>query len=320
MSGTKISAFQSLDPVSGTSVLPLVNSGTNYKASLQSVKEYVLQGTSVQGVQGRQGIQGIQGVTGQDGTSSNLFFYNANTGATSGNPGSGAIIWNNASQKDSTAISISHINNSNVDIDIFLALLRPTEKFTIQDTNMSSNYQTWMITGASTNVNPGTVNSYWTFPVSLVSSSGTGTTGFANLHSLFVALVNGVQGVQGVQGRSGVGSSALVDAGTFVTMDNLKATVTTSGNRGLSLATVTGSNSYFISGNYSTTDSANGGSAGAVSLSTTASSSAFNWNFTGAGDISTYILTDASNGRAYRVTLQIGSTYLNNLICIERLV
>ena len=106
MSGTKISALQSLDPVSGTSVLPLVSSGTNYKASLQAVKEYVLQGTSVQGVQGRQGIQGSQGIqgrqgaqgtAGEDGTSSNLFFYNANTGAFSGNPGSGSIIWNNAS-------------------------------------------------------------------------------------------------------------------------------------------------------------------------------------------------------------------------------
>jgi len=328
MSGTKISALQSLDPVSGTSVLPLVSSGTNYKASLQAVKEYVLQGTSVQGVQGRQGIQGSQGIqgrqgaqgtAGEDGTSSNLFFYNANTGAFSGNPGSGSIIWNNASQKDSTAILISHLNSSNVDIDIFLALLRPTEKFTVQDANVSSNYQTWRITGSPTNYNAGTATSYWSFPVELVSSAGTGTTGFANLHALFVALVNGVQGVQGVQGISGVGSSALVNAGTFVTMDNLKATVTTSSNRGLSLAAVSGSFNIRIAGTYAIAGGTGGSTAG-VNITTTPSTSMFGWDFVGAGDLATYVITDTTNNRAYRVTMHIGYLYNDNTICIERLV
>ena len=539
MSGTKISALQSLDPVSGTSVLPLVSSGTNYKASLQAVKEYVLQGTSVQGVQGRQGIQGSQGIqgrqgaqgtAGEDGTSSNLFFYNANTGAFSGNPGSGSIIWNNASQKDSTAILISHLNSSNVDIDIFLALLRPTEKFTVQDANVSSNYQTWRITGSPTNYNAGTATSYWSFPVELVSSAGTGTTGFANLHALFVALVNGVQGVQGVQGIQGaistgainqtiilntvgpsgsytaqdvtqwsasytgtggqllvtadvtaysgstgarnwylkkntttvatgnffinsanmhmtlpalryidtsgstssatwsitLGSSLVVDAqdratitvteytgissinvntltasgnvsgqnitatnasgdeggevdlakspnsslsgdiividqyidrvrffeaggttrgayidlkqaaagvgtllnnrvsgfvnaGTFVTMDNLKATVTTSSNRGLSLAAVSGSFNIRIAGTYATAGTTGGSTAG-VNITTTPTTSMFGWDFVGAGDLATYVITDTTNNRAYRVTMHIGYLYNDNTICIERLV
>ena len=112
--------------------------------------------------------------------------------------------------------------------------------------------------------------------------------------------------------------SGIVNAGTFVTMDNLKATVTTSGQRGLSLATVSGSNSYFIGGTYAT--DSHGGYSGSLSVTTTPSSSVFNWNFTGAGNISTYILTDTSNSRAYRITLQIGSGYSNNLISIERLV
>ena len=127
------------------------------------------------------------------------------------------------------------------------------------------------------------------------------------------------------QAAAGVGTllnnrvSGLVNAGTFVTMDNLKATVTTSGNRGLSLATVSGSNSYYIGGNYSLSGGT-GGSSGSTSLTTTAGTSQFNWNFTGAGDISTYIITDATNGRAYRITLQIGASYNSNMICIERLV
>jgi hypothetical protein len=115
-------------------------------------------------------------------------------------------------------------------------------------------------------------------------------------------------------------ASGLVDPGTFVTLDNLKATVTASGQRGLSLATVSGSDTYLIGGNYSMTSAAIGGSAGALAVTTTATASVFNWNFLGAGDLSTYVLTDASNGRAYRITLQIGSSFNNNLISIERLV
>ena len=127
------------------------------------------------------------------------------------------------------------------------------------------------------------------------------------------------------QAAAGVGTllnnrvSSLVNAGTFVTMDNLKATVTTSGNRGLSLATVTGSNSYLIGSNYSVSGGS-GGTAGSIALTTTATSSVHNYNFLGAGDLSTYTMTDSANGKAYRITLQVGASFNNNLISIERLV
>lgn len=112
--------------------------------------------------------------------------------------------------------------------------------------------------------------------------------------------------------------SGLVNAGTFVTMDLLKATVTTSGNRGLSLAATTGSFSIQIGGSYSVSGGV-GGSSGTATITTTPSSSQFNWNF-GANDIATYIITDTTNSRAYRITLQIGASFNNNLISIERLV
>jgi hypothetical protein len=127
------------------------------------------------------------------------------------------------------------------------------------------------------------------------------------------------------QAAAGVGTllnnrvSGLVNAGTYVTMDLLKATVTTSGNRGLSLAATTGSFGIFIGGNYALNGGSNG-SSGSGTINTTASTSQFAWNFTGAGDISTYIITDTTNSRAYRITLQIGASYNNNLISIERLV
>ena len=128
------------------------------------------------------------------------------------------------------------------------------------------------------------------------------------------------------QSSAGVGTllnnrvSGLVNAGTFVTMDLIKATVTTSGNRGLSLATTTGTLTYNIGGTYATAIPSSSGSAGTGTLTTTPTASIFNWGFTNQGDTATYILTDTTNSRAYRITLQIGNAFNNNMITIERLI
>jgi hypothetical protein len=116
--------------------------------------------------------------------------------------------------------------------------------------------------------------------------------------------------------------AAFVDAGTFVTLDNLKATVTTSSPRGLSLATVSGTLNLYVQGVYTN-------QAGAaytsftnvpVTYSTTASGSAFGWSFEAAGNTIIYHLTDATNSRMYRVTLIIMPSYIKNFISIERLI
>jgi hypothetical protein len=114
--------------------------------------------------------------------------------------------------------------------------------------------------------------------------------------------------------------SGLVNAGTFVTMDNIKATVTTSGNRGLSLASVSGSFNANIAGHFFMVGPSSGGAAGTQTITTTASASVFNWGFGNTADSSVYIITDTTNSRAYRITLQIGASYNNNMISIERLV
>ena len=117
-------------------------------------------------------------------------------------------------------------------------------------------------------------------------------------------------------------AAAFVDAGTFVTLDNLKATVTTSGNRGLSLATVTGTLNLYVQGVYTNqsgpayTSYTNT----TVAYTTTASGSPFGWSFEGAGNTIIYHLTDATNSRLYRVTLIIMPSYLKNFISIERLL
>ena len=156
------------------------------------------------GITGATGVAGPSGATGPQGYSSSLFRYQANTAITTGYPGNGNIIWNTATQISATQINISHLTNDSIDVDIFLAQLIQTEIVTIQDQNSSTNYQTWRISGTPTNTNPGTSTSYWTFPVTLTGSSGTGTTNFANNHNLFAALVNGAEGATGPTGASGV--------------------------------------------------------------------------------------------------------------------
>lgn len=137
----------------------------------------------------------------------------------------------------------------------------------------------------------------------------------------------GAKGDQGEPGPSGTGikgfASGYVNAGTFVTLDNIKASVTTSGNRGLSVASVSGSFQAMISGSYaSATVGASGSATRGDSVPTytiTPSTSWFGWGFPNAGDGSTYLVNDITNQRFYRIHLMIGPGYNNNFISIERL-
>jgi hypothetical protein len=114
--------------------------------------------------------------------------------------------------------------------------------------------------------------------------------------------------------------SGFVNAGANVIMDSLKATVTTSDQRGLSLAATTGSFTARVAGTYANTAGTGGSMTNSISITTTPSASLFGWDFVIAGDMATYIITDITNDRAYRVTMQIGNGFDNNMISIERLV
>jgi hypothetical protein len=127
----------------------------------------------------------------------------ANTTITSGYPTDGHLLWNSGTQTSATQINVSHLTDTDIDVDLFLALLTPGQRITVQDQNASANFQTWYITGTPTNTNPGAANSYWNIPVSLVTSGGTGTTGFANDHPLFLAVVSGITGPTGPTGGGG---------------------------------------------------------------------------------------------------------------------
>lgn len=116
--------------------------------------------------------------------------------------------------------------------------------------------------------------------------------------------------------------SGRVTAGNFLTMDNLKFSVTTADPRGLAIATVTGTSNLYVQGIYVNGSGSISASRTnyAVAYTTTTSGSPFGWSFGSAGDTIVYHFTDADNGKMYRVTLVIMPSYINNFITIERLL
>jgi hypothetical protein len=129
--------------------------------------------------------------------------------------------------------------------------------------------------------------------------------------------------IQVISGNLPVDSNKLsgrVTAGTFLTFENLKFSVTTSGNRGLSIATVSGAVNLYVEGKYNNGNTYGSRTDYAISYTTTPSVSLFGWSFLSPGDTIVYHFTDADNGRLYRVTLIIMPSYINNFITIERLL
>ena len=161
--------------------------------------------TGSTGWTGPTGYTGSQGPTGPQGTSNSFFNYNSNTTNINVSiyPGDGNICWNNSAQASATALMISHKTSGATDVDFFLSNLQIGQEILIQDAASSSNNQKWQITSAPTPVNPGTSTAYYVYPVSLVSSGGTGTTNFANALPIFLAVVTTQPGPTGPTGPTG---------------------------------------------------------------------------------------------------------------------
>lgn len=158
------------------------------------------QGATGVGLQGATGYAGATGLPGADGGSASYYDYVADTSATSGDPGTGEILWNNVIQTDASELNISHINADGVDINVFLHLLKLNDRIIIQDANDSANFQNWVVNGTYTEV-----TTYDVVPVSLDTSGGTGTTGFANGHPIIVIIISsGQQGATGLNGATGL--------------------------------------------------------------------------------------------------------------------
>ena len=84
----------------------------------------------------------------------------------------------------------------------------------------------------------------------------------------------------GVAGEIFWKASGFVNAGTYVSLDNIKATLTTTGNRGLSIAAVSTTFTALYAGTFDNSSGAGGNSSnGSVSITTTPTTSLFGWNF-----------------------------------------
>jgi hypothetical protein len=119
-------------------------------------------------------------------------------------PTAGHLYWNNATQISATTVTLSHLEQGGIDIDVFLAFIKNGDTFILQDQNNSANYQKWEVNGTPTVV----PNSYVEVPVTLINSSGTGTTNFANNHQLLVVIQSiGLVGPTGPTGATGAAST-----------------------------------------------------------------------------------------------------------------
>jgi hypothetical protein len=97
-------------------------------------------------------------------------------------PATGYVEYDNATQTSATIITVNDETQDGIDIEIFLSKISDGTPFVIQDKNDHLNYQIWEVNGTPTDN-----TTYWSIPVTLTSSGGTGTTGFANNHEVFIA-------------------------------------------------------------------------------------------------------------------------------------
>ncbi len=105
-----------------------------------------------------------------------------------------------------------------------------------------------------------------------------------------------------------------------VTMDNISVQLSTGTYHNLQLKTLTGSFDGNCSANGIFSGVNNTGSTNAVIYTTTYTSLISNtWNFALGGDYVVYMLNDTDNNLWYKITIQIGDNWTNNLIMIERL-
>lgn len=148
--------------------------------------------TGPQGFQGDPGPQGATGPQGSNGQSTSYYNYKANTTSNSGDPGSGYIIWDDPSPAATKQLNISHLNSDNIDIDIFLALVKDGDILILQDPTNSNRYQKFILTS-----NPTIQTGYVEY---LVDNQFTNIT-FNNDDPITLFIVT--QGIPGPQGATG---------------------------------------------------------------------------------------------------------------------
>jgi hypothetical protein len=248
-----------------------------------------------------------------------LAAFGSNTISTTGNITAGNFVGNGAALTDVTVNVAGNIvgTSSNVTLvaGAYSATMDNTGYFSapiLKSTSSSGNEggEIQLVKSANATISTGVVIDSYNDRLRIFENGG-------NARGVYVDLSKAPDGVAGEMLWKTTG---FVDAGTYLTLDNIKVSVTTSGNRGLSLGAVSTSFVANIGAWYAVPGGSGGSSANNVTYTTTASNSLFNWQFSTEGDTSTYNIFDKTNNRMYRVTLMIAPSWLNNFICIERLV
>jgi len=108
--------------------------------------------------------------------------YDIDTSGTTAPVGTKDIRYNNATQISATELFISDLTEDNIDVDLFLSLIKEGSALVIQDRDDHLNYQTYEVSGT-----PSFASATWTFPVTFKDSGGTGTTNFANNHKALLS-------------------------------------------------------------------------------------------------------------------------------------
>jgi hypothetical protein len=111
--------------------------------------------------------------------------YDIDTSGTTAPVGSKDIRYNNATQISATELFISDLTEDNIDVDLFLSLIKEGSALVIQDRDDHLNYQIYEVSGT-----PSFVSATWTFPVTFKDSGGTGTTNFANNHKSLLSTLS----------------------------------------------------------------------------------------------------------------------------------
>ena len=171
---------------------------------------------------------GLTGPPGASGGSTSAWEYNAKTNATSGYPGNGYLLWNNATQTSATSIIVSHLTDDDTDIELLLSFFVVNQKIFIQDRDDSSKNQVWLISGTPTVTGANTSTAYYTFPVTLVSSAGGA---FTNNHSILF-------------GQISVATNAVTSATTSDGTATLSTSTLTTGTLTVSTSGVFNATSY----------------------------------------------------------------------------
>jgi hypothetical protein len=180
--------------------------------------------------------------------------YRAETAITSGNPTSYKLLWDNADQISATSINVSHKDHAGDDIEFLLGFIEEGQQLFIQDRDSSQNFQIWSVSGTPVLTDGGTTSAYFTFPVTLVDSGGTGTTGFPDNRLLLFGATVAAQDISEIIRNEGGGVVVIGTTNPTADGANTGADSFISGNTNHSnsgdYCQISGHNNHSNSGDY----------------------------------------------------------------------